>query len=163
VLSPRWQGASRFHDRRVLRGGSGEDELHELLWDASFTSVLEVAAGTGAAASDAPQVIGVDLACGEHLVRVDAARPRVEIGRDPASDLHVPTAGASRLHAIVEWNRGRVQVGDVSTNGTTLERAGHGVKRLHHESATLEGEGKLWLGGGPSGDVRPVIYRCVTG
>ncbi|MBM4247023.1 MAG: adenylate/guanylate cyclase domain-containing protein [Deltaproteobacteria bacterium] len=163
VLSPRWQGASRFHDRRVLRGGSGEDELHELLWDASFTSVLEVTAGSRAAASDAPQVIGVDLACGEHLVRVDAARPRGEIGRDPACDLHVPTAGASRLHAIVEWNRGRVQVGDVSTNSTTLERAGHGVKRLHHESATLEGEGKLWLGGGPSGDVRPVIYRCVTG
>ena len=162
ALSPRWQGAARFYDRRVLRGGSGEDELHELLWDASFTSVLDVAAVASAASGAAPQVLAVELACGDRVVRVDVDRPRVEIGRDPACDLHVASGGVSRLHAVVEWNRGRVQVSDVSTNGTTIERAGHGVTRLHHESATLEGEGRLWLGGGPSRDAQPVIWRCVV-
>lgn len=158
LLSPRWRNAARFHDRSVLRGGTGEEELHELLWDASFTSVLDAATIVSAAA----QVVAVELACGERVVRVDAARPRVELGRDPACDVHVTSSGVSRLHAVVEWNRGRVQVSDVSTNGTTLEHAGRGATRLHHESATLEGEGRLWLGGGPAPGARPVIWRCVA-
>lgn len=157
LLAPRWQRAARFYDRSVLRGGTGEEELHELLWDASFTSVLD----SGAIARAVAQVAAVELACGERTVRVDAARPRAELGRDPACDLQVASSGVSRLHAIVEWNRGRVHLSDVSTNGTTVERAGRGVTRVHHESATLEGEGRLWLGGGPSGDARPVIFRCV--
>ena len=159
VLSPRWRNAARFHDRSVLRGGTGEEELHELLWDASFTSVLDAAT---LARTNTAQVVAVELACGERVVRVDASRPRVELGRDPACDVNVTSSGVSRLHAVVEWNRGRVQVSDVSTNGTTLEIAGGGSTRLHHESATLEGEGRLWLGGGPSADARPVIWRCVA-
>ena len=157
ALSPRWRNAARFYDRSVLRGGTGEEELHELLWDASFTSVLDTATLTAATG----QVAAVELGWGERIVRVDAARPRVELGRDPACDVHVASSGVSRLHAVVEWNRGRVQISDVSTNGTTLERAGHGSTRLHHESATLEGEGRLWLGGGPSPGARPVFWRCV--
>ena len=159
VLAPRWQRAARFHDRSVLRGGTGEEELHELLWDTSFTSVLDASSIATAAA----QVAAVELEYGEQIVRVDAARPRVELGRDPACDVCVSSSGVSRLHAVVEWNRGRVKLSDVSTNGTTVERAGHGVTRVHHESATLEGEGRLWLGGGPSGDARAVTFRCIEG
>ena len=69
----------------------------------------------------------------------------------------------SRLHAVVEWNRGRVKLSDVSTNGTTVECAGHGLTGVHHESATLEGEGRLWLGGRPSHDARAVAFRCIAG
>ena len=159
VLAPRWQRAARFHDRSVLRGGTGEEELHELLWDTTFTSVLDASTIATAAA----QVAAVELEYGEQIVRVDAARPRVELGRDPACDVCVSSSGVSRLHAVVEWNRGRVKLSDVSTNGTTVERAGHGVTRVHHESATLEGEGRLWLGGGPSGDARAVTFRCIEG
>lgn len=158
LLAPRWQRVARFHDRSVLRGGTGEEELHELLWDASFTSVLDPAALAAVAA----QVAAVELAYGEQVIRVDATRPRVELGRDPACDLRVASSGVSRLHAVVEWNRGRVQLSDVSTNGTTLERAGHGIERVHHESTTLEGEGRLWLGGGLSGDARAVTFRCLA-
>ncbi|MFN8603444.1 MAG: adenylate/guanylate cyclase domain-containing protein [Candidatus Binatia bacterium] len=159
VLAPRWQRAARFHDRSVLRGGTGEEELHELLWDASFTSVLDASTIATAAA----QVAAIELAYGEQTVRVDAARPRVELGRDPACDVRVSSSGVSRLHAVVEWNRGRVKLSDVSTNGTTVERAGHGVTRVHHESATLEGEGRLWLGDRPSHDGRAVTFRCIEG
>lgn len=158
-LSPPWRGAARFYDRQVLRGGTGEEELHELLWDASFTSVLDAA--RIAAATSQPQIAAVELACDAQMVRVDVARPRVELGRDPACDLRVASGGVSRLHAIVEWNRGRVQISDVSTNGTTIERAGRGIERLHHASASLDGEGRLFLGGGPSDDARPVSFRCV--
>lgn len=158
TLSPRWQRAARFYDRSVLRGGSGEEELHAILWDASFTSVLDVTS----IATAAPYSTAVELACGERTVRVDAVRPRVELGRDPACDLHVPSSGVSRLHAVVEWNRGRVQLDDVSTNGTTIERAGRGLQRVHHDRVVLEGEGVLWLGSGTVADARPITYRCTT-
>lgn len=156
-LAPRWQESARFFDRSVLRGGTGEEELHELLWDASFTSVLgapEPARGGGSTAC-------VELALGEKRLRVDATRPRVELGRDPASDLCVPSSGVSRLHAVVEWNRGRASLSDLSTNGTLVERAGRGPQRVHHETVPLEGEGILWLGGGPGGDARPLAFRCL--
>lgn len=158
-LAARWQGAARFFDRSVLRGAAGEEELHEILWDESVTSVLTVPP----AASASGTIVGVELSCGERRVRVDVARPRAELGRDPACDLHVPSAGVSRLHAVVEWNRGRTHLTDASTNGTTIERAGRGLQRVHRETVPLEGEGALWLGSQPgsTGDVRSVAYRCV--
>jgi len=158
-LAARWRTAARFFDRSVLRGGTGEEELHELLWDASFTSVLGAPPGPGAAAAGA--TVGVEVAYGERRLRVDAARPRLELGRDQACDLHVSSGGVSRLHAVVEWNRGRATLSDLSTNGTTVERAGRGVQRVHHETVPLEGEGLLWLGAGPDGETRPVAYRCL--
>jgi adenylate cyclase len=158
VLSSRWQRAARFHDRCVLRGASGEEELHEVLWDASFTSIVPV---VGEPAQDA--VVAVELSCGEQRMRVDAARPRVELGRDPACDLQLTSLGVSRLHAVIEWNRGRAHLTDLSTNGTTLERAGRGVQRVHHDTVSLEGEGTVWLGSGSVADARPIGYRCVAG
>lgn len=159
-LAPRWQGAARFFERSVLRGGTGEEELHELLWDSSFTSVLSAPAGLGAVPAVA--TVGVEIAYGEWRLRVDAAHPRVELGRDPACDVHVPSGGVSRLHAVVEWNRGRASLTDLSTNGTTVERTGRGAQRVHHETVPLEGEGSLWLGSGPGGDARPLAYRCLA-
>lgn len=155
-LGPRWRESARFFDRSVLRGGSGEEELHELLWDASFTSVLR----TPLVEPAADATIAVELSCGERELRVDAARPRVELGRDPACDLHVAASGVSRLHAVIAWNRGRASLTDRSTNGTILQRAGHGTQRVHHDTVTLEGEGTLWLGAAQGG-VPPVTYRCV--
>ncbi|MEW6270314.1 MAG: adenylate/guanylate cyclase domain-containing protein [Thermodesulfobacteriota bacterium] len=159
-LAPRWRRAARWFDRCVLRGDSGEEEIHELLWDASFTSVLDAAPMTTAAAG---RSAGVVLRHGERSLRVDVARPRAELGRDPSCDLQIATAAVSRLHAIVEWNRDRVRLTDVSTNGTTIERTGAAPLRLHHESALLEGEGTLRLGGaaGPD-DASRVSFRCTT-
>jgi hypothetical protein len=160
-LAPRWHQAARWFDRQVLRGDTGEEEIHELLWDASVTSVLAVPASV---ATEGVATAAVDLEHGAQRVRVDVARPRVELGRDPACDLHVASASVSRLHAIVEWNRGRVHVTDVSTNGTTVERTGAAPLRLHRESGALEGEGTLCLGSAAGADVASrVAYRCHGG
>ncbi|HEY8517710.1 MAG TPA: FHA domain-containing protein [Candidatus Binatia bacterium] len=159
-LSPRWRQAARWFDRRVLRGDTAEEEIHELLWDASVTSVLSV--GPLDAGAD-ERVDGVVLTHGERSVRVDLARPRVELGRNPGCDLHVASAAVSRLHAIVEWNRGRVHLTDVSTNGTTIERAGLPPLRVHRDSAPLEGEGTLCLGSASAvGGASRVAFRCTT-
>lgn len=158
-LGPRWRGAGRSFDRRVLRGTSGEEEIHELLWDASVTSSVTVVAAT----APQPGVGAVELACGESRLRVDAMQPRVEIGRGPGCDLRVESGQVSRLHAAIEWNRGRVYITDLSTNGTTIERSGEEAVWLRHESAVLEGEGTLRLGGGAAGKGATLSYRCLQG
>lgn len=155
-LAPRWRRQARFFDRRVLRGGSGEEEIHEILWGASVTSFVAPALRPAAG----EPVAAVELDYRGHTVHVDAARPRVELGRDPACDLRVACDAASRLHAAIEWNRGRVVLTDVSTNGTTIERAGRGPVRVHHDSAPLDGDGVLRLGGDPADDSGLVRYRC---
>jgi len=156
-LDPRWQRAARFFDRRVLRGDAAEEEIHEILWDASATSI-----SSGAALQVSTASCGaVELEHEGSRVRVDAHRPRAEIGRDPACDLRVASAAASRLHATVEWSRERFLLTDLSTNGTSVERAGAPAVLLHRESATLEGEGVLRLGPGADGAV--LRYRCTAG
>ena len=156
LLAPRWRQAARYFDRCVLRGGSGEEEIHELLWDAGFTSILapnERRAATGA-------IVAVELAYGARRVRVDAAHPRAELGRDPGCDLQIESSAVSRLHAAVEWNRGRAHLTDLSTNGTTVARDGAAAVRVHHESAPLDGEGLLHLGSSLPEDAGTVRYRC---
>jgi hypothetical protein len=156
-LGARWQRAARYFDRRVLRGDSGEEEIHEILWDASATSI-----STGVGPRPEPGACGAALL--EHegqRVRVDATRPRAELGRDPACDLRVASGAVSRVHATVDWGRERILVTDLSTNGTTVEREGEPPVRLHRESGTLAGNGVLRLGAGNAPDA-VVRYRCTA-
>ncbi|MGH8512329.1 MAG: FHA domain-containing protein [Gammaproteobacteria bacterium] len=159
LLAPRWRRAGRYFDRRVLRGGAGEEEIHEILWDASFTQIRSAPAPGAVAGS----TLAVELAYGAQRVRVDVAHPHAELGRDPACDLQLESSAVSRLHAAVDWNRGRVHLTDLSTNGTTVERTVGGAVLVHHETAVLEGEGVLRLGGtAAEEDACTVAYRCAT-
>lgn len=157
-LPPILQRFSRFFDRVVLKGLPGEQEIHEILWstDATTPSVSDPVRKT--------RVLSVELKYGESTVRVDASHPRVEIGRDPACDLPVEGSTVSSLHARVIWDRGRVRVEDVSTNGSVLLPDGLDPVRLHHEEATLSGAGVLCLGDArKEGGAARVAYCCTTG
>ena len=143
-LASHWQSAARYFDRSVLRGGTGEEELHEILWDQSFTSVLQPPTVPGAAAPWRPSWRTERSGC--------ASTRR---GRASSWGAIRPATCASRAaacRACMRWSSGTAagcKLSDVSTNGTTIERAGRGVVRVHHDSAPLEGEGVLWLGVGP--------------
>lgn len=155
-LAPRWRTASRPYERRVLKGFPGEQELHEILSDAEITMrparrPRRADGGTRA----------VELSHGGRTLRVDATHPRAEIGRDPACDLVIEGADVSRVHATIEWDRGRVRVEDVSTNGTTVERDRGAPIELHHESTTLTGSGKIRLGSErPGSPAALLVYAC---
>jgi adenylate cyclase len=156
-LAPRWRSASRPYERRVLKGFPGEQELLEILSDAEVTmrptreQPLRAESRTRA----------VELYHGAQMLRVDASHPRAEIGRDPACDLVVEGADVSRVHATVEWNRGRARLEDVSTNGTTVERDRGATVELHHESTTLTGSGRIRLGSDRSDSPAALlVYAC---
>ncbi len=156
-LSPAHRKMQRFFDRVVLKGQSGEQDVHELLWNSSDTVVPERGRKSGAAR---PGVRAVVLVYGDREVRVDLSYPRLDIGRDAACGLEVEGAAVSRLHARVSWNRGRVRVDDVSSNGTAVEPEGETPVTLHREGTALHGHGWLRLGcQGPAEDAARVEYR----
>ncbi|MFV1957946.1 MAG: adenylate/guanylate cyclase domain-containing protein [Planctomycetota bacterium] len=156
-LSPLRRKMERFFDRVVLKGQAREQEVHELLWDSGATIVPS----SRPAPVSRSGVSGVELTFGDIVKRVDAHEPRIDIGRDSACGLPVEGGAVSRLHLRVSWNRGRVRVEDVSTNGTAIEPDEGRRVALHHESASLSGEGLLRLGLlGPDGAAALIRYRC---
>ncbi|MHC4222818.1 MAG: adenylate/guanylate cyclase domain-containing protein [Planctomycetota bacterium] len=157
LLADDFQLQSRHYDSVVLKGRTGECEVYEMIWSLQATRIpvrKKVRPAKRAAR-------GVELEYDGRILRVDAERPRVELGRDPACDICVEGDSVSQLHARVTWNRGEVRLEDVSTNGTVMERPDRPPLRLHHLGAALLGSGALRLGVPEDAqDSALVRYRC---
>jgi class 3 adenylate cyclase len=154
-INPVLANFARHFDSVVLKGLSGEMDVYDLPWSSDATTRVtkrrEPKKATGAA---------VELVYGEQTYRVDALRPRVEIGRDAACDLRVQGDSVSMIHARIVWNRGRVRLEDISTNGTTIRVEDAPARTLHHEAAPLQGSGLLWFGDDEDENEAHVRFRC---
>jgi class 3 adenylate cyclase len=159
-LGPIRRRMERFFDTVVLKGIASEQDIHELLWDTSLTVVPTGRpqrpvrdAGTQA----------VELTFKDKTIRVDATQPRITLGRDSTCTLRLDGSAVSRLHARVNWNRGKARVEDVSTNGTCVEPEGGSPRTFHHDGGELTGHGLIRCGClGPESDAALVTYRCLS-
>lgn len=160
LLDRSLQSFARFVERAVLKGQSGEQEIHEIVWNVQETTV----AGRHTSkppVDDQPTPMVVELSYEGRLFRADADRPRLEIGRDPTCDVLVSGSAVSKLHARILWSRGGIQIEDVSTNGSFLEQEGAPPRGLRHERVSLHGEGVLRLGDSEYPECcAVVVYRC---
>ena len=107
-------------------------------------------------------VLFAEFEYGGTTIVVDSDQPLLEIGRDPACDLTVSGASVSHVHARVHWDRGRVKLEDVSTNGTIVERDEGSRIQAHHERIPLRGSGSLLLGVPGEGEAI-IRYQCEGG
>ncbi|MHC4135402.1 MAG: FHA domain-containing protein [Planctomycetota bacterium] len=154
-INPVLANFARHFDSVVLKGLSGEQEVYDLPWSSD--------AATRVTKRRAPKKVGaaaVELEYGSETYRIDARRPRVEIGRDAACDLQVAGDSVSMIHARIIWNRGRVRLEDISTNGTTIRREDAPPLTLHRETALLLGSGSLWFGSAEDETEAHVRFRC---
>ncbi len=71
------------------------------------------------------------------------------LGRDEKNDCVSFSPYASRIHAVIEFERDRFIVTDQSTNGTFVNGSGGNTFFLKRESAPLVGEGIISLGQKP--------------
>ncbi len=159
-LGPIRRRMERYFDTVVLKGIASEQDIHELLWD---TSLTVVPTGRPKRRVRAAGTEAVELTFQDKTIRVDAAQPRITLGRDSTCTLRLEGSAVSRLHARVNWNRGKVRVEDVSTNGTCVEPEGGSVRAYHHDGGELDGHGIIRCGClGPESDAAQVTYRCVS-
>ncbi len=84
-------------------------------------------------------------------------QPSVTIGRAPNSNLVVLDELASRMHARIEYSRGKFVLSDQSTNGTFVAIQNGKEIFLHRDQLPLQGTGKITFGRRFSDDIADVI------
>ena len=157
MLGPIRQRMERYFATIVLKGIASETDIHELLWDTSATVVTM----TGNRRKRPMGMLGVNLLYGDEDVTVDASKPRITLGRDEACTIQLDGSAVSRLHARIMWNRGKISLEDVSTNGTCIEGDDGSSRVIHHDRVELTGSGVLRCGClGAEEDAALVQFDC---
>jgi class 3 adenylate cyclase len=161
-LSPEWRASVRQIDVATIRGQGGEVALYEVLWQTDdVTSMLPAIA---IPARDRRSTLRLKLSIAEQQVVVDQERPIVVIGRADESDLVVRGNLISRLHARIEFNRGRFTLTDESTNGTFVQIAGQEDAFVRRDSIPIKGEGMIGLGRVPEeSSPQTIRFACDEG
>jgi len=140
-----------------LKGKAEPIDVLEILWDSGGEATI-----TLSGQFEPPRVpVRMRLHYRGAEVVVDAAHPRVEIGRDLGNAVVVDARNASRVHARVEWRRDKFVLVDLSTNGTYVLDGQNPETRLRREELILDGDGKISFGRSHSaGAGECVEYYC---
>ncbi|MET0049678.1 MAG: adenylate/guanylate cyclase domain-containing protein [Candidatus Thiodiazotropha sp.] len=82
----------------------------------------------------------------------------IHIGRDAGNELVVGGNSVSRTHAILEYNRGKFMLKDISTNGTYITTQNQQSLYIRRETIPLMGQGQIGLGEPVSETNRHIIH-----
>lgn len=139
----------------VLKGGSGESTISQVLWRTDNLDLTNVNLLS-------PHVIGSDvgslvLSLGDERIRIDHWRSLITIGRAPECDLAVTDHFVSRRHCSVRFARTSFYLADHSVNGTYITLAGGEEIHLLRGETVLEGAGEIRLGRSSADRVGDVI------
>lgn len=140
-LSPKHVEIIRKFDTAPLKGKEGEVTIYEVLWQPENATAMHT--------SLTANVQGVSLISlgyeGKDYV-IKPNMPDFMIGRDPRCDLIVDTDYSSRMHARIEYRRGKFVFIDQSTNGTYVNMENKQSIYIRREELPLMGTGVIGLG-----------------
>mgnify|MGYP005813916847 FL=1 len=161
-LAPEWQSAVRQIDVATLKGKTSEDELFEVLWQKEDATSMLPAIALGAAVArerQRPRRLRLKF-LGQDIV-VDDTRSNITIGRAEENDVVVKGNLISRLHARIEFSRGKFLLVDQSTNGTFVTTRENEEAFVRRDSMQLKGEGMIGFGRVPeAGSPLTLRYNC---
>lgn len=149
-LSGEWRPVAREIDVTVLRGQSEEKSLYEILWQQEETTRILPAFDWREATMIKPH--RMRLKYRDQEVVVSESKPVATIGRSERSDLVIKDTLISRVHARVEYKRGRFLLFDQSTNGTCVANSDGKEQFVRRDSIPITGEGAIGLGRVPQID-----------
>lgn len=155
-MSDDWQSSTRQIDVAKVRGTSEQMALFEVLWQQEDnTRMLPSIKWPDKAVPKNQRLLlryrGQEIVCNE-------ARPNITIGRSEDSDLMIKDTLISRLHARIEFRRGKFMLVDQSTNGTcVLQNTGEELF-VRRDSLQIKGQGAIGLGRVPQADSPQAIY-----
>ncbi len=151
------RGNTRLIDHAPVKGKKDTFELFEVMWQQDDVTRMS------------PDIVvrparraQLTLRHGDSTLVVDDQRPQVVLGRSKAADLTVVEALASRLHARIEYRRGKFFLVDQSTNGTYVRNEADDAF-LRREEALLSGCGAISLGRPFAEQPRELVEFAVQG
>jgi len=154
-LSPEHLKITRKFDKTKIKGKEGEVTIYEVMWHPDNATKMHTAINTSA-----ETVSLLSLGYGGKDYNIKPNSPDFLIGRDARCDLIVDSDFSSRIHARIEFRRGKFVLIDQSTNGTYVNIGGDQNIYLRREELPLVGVGVIGLGEKISGD-KPVYIRYV--
>lgn len=149
TMSPHLRADSRVLITTTVKGKAQPIQICELTWGEEEELTIMGGVDTLVApVADTPLHVsfrGKD-------VKISAKNSSVTMGRGKTNTFVVPDSMSSRVHARVEYRRGKAVLVDQSTNGTFVVDAQRGLRTfVHRDEHLLEGEGVLGLGREVSG------------
>lgn len=139
-LSSFLRGNTRLIDHAPVKGKKDTFELFEVMWQQDDVTRMSPDIVVKPA-----QRARLALKHAGRTLIVDGQRPLLVLGRSKTADLSVVESLASRLHARIEYRRGKFFLVDQSTNGTYVRNESDAAF-LRREEALLTGRGAISLG-----------------
>jgi pSer/pThr/pTyr-binding forkhead associated (FHA) protein len=99
---------------------------------------------------------------GARSVEVTRQRPIVSLGRADTNEMVVDHELVSRLHARIEYRKGRFILIDLSTNGTYVRDARGEESFVRRDQLVLPGDGTIGLGRTPDGSADVISFGHVN-
>lgn len=157
-LSLHLQAMTRPIDLATVAGRREEVVLCEVLWLREDSTAMLPTLAISDASGKARRL---RLRYRNHEVIVSEDQPSVDIGRSEDSDLVVKDSLISRLHARIEYRRGKFMLVDLSTNGTCMTTEAGEEQYVRRDSVQLKGRGMIGLGRAAQADAPHTIeYEC---
>ncbi|WP_218082321.1 adenylate/guanylate cyclase domain-containing protein [Anthocerotibacter panamensis] len=157
-LTPKLREGTRLIDRTRVKGKRDAMDIHELIWKAEGLTILEVPPTR--TATGHPSCLKICF--GAHCVLLDQEHPTMTMGRDPKNDMVIESELASRLHARIEYRRGKFVLMDQSTNGTFVLTSSGETVHLRREELPLQGTGLISLGRTFQADISEAIRYILS-
>ena len=142
ALSPLLRQTTRDLDAMSVKGKQDEIRIAEVIWhdSADLTTMANREAPLNAREPT------LSLIYAGNTIVMGMARASASLGRDATNDLVIADKMASRVHARIEYRRGKFLLTDQSTNGTYVTAEGDAEIMLKREQFMLRGRGVIVLG-----------------
>jgi adenylate cyclase len=140
ALAPELRASTRCIDRAPVKGKQEELEIYEVIWREDDLTRMDTVLPPAASH------VYLRLRFRDTEIELNQERPAVTLGRGQQNDLIIPDEFISRLHARIEYRRGKFVLLDQSTNGTFVRMPDGKVVTLHREEVPLQGTGMISLG-----------------
>lgn len=157
-LSDAWRTSARPLFFAVMKGGTVESTIFQILWHEDTAVLTDVNLRRHNLAP--PDAGGVLIIHGNTEIRINPRRPEILLGRGEECDIRVSDTFASRRHALIVLRRTQVHLVDQSTNGTFVRRVTGEYAHVFRTELLLDGAGQLSLGRAfDQQDVEPLQFR----
>lgn len=154
-LPTKMRTMTRHVDRAPLKGKQEVMDIYEVIWREDELTRMEGPSLSQPLISSGARV---QVRFRETEVEVNQHRSTITFGRGQENDLVIADEFASRLHARIEFRRGKFVLLDQSTNGTFVAVAGERPLHLHREEYLLQGTGTISLGRPLESDLPAIIH-----